>query len=144
MTDPTAALPFELVYRGQGVWRSRWVAEQVFVVTAGTEEAPAPALMATLRGVVFGWSEFKQRIAGFAAALAADTHVPLDPASNGGFAARSCGFDQPLFFESIAVPDIDAPGRVTATFYTGYPDGYATYKVVVEDGTPTTWSAFAS
>jgi hypothetical protein len=38
----------------------------------------------------------------------------------------------------------DAPGRVEVTFYTGYPDGYATYRVVLEDGRPVRVTAFAS
>lgn len=33
---------------------------------------------------------------------------------------------------------------VVATFYTGYPDGYATYAVTLEHGVPTEISAFAS
>ncbi len=137
-------LPFELVMRGNGVWRSRWKEEQLFIVVGGTDEAPAPALMETLRRVVFHWSDVKGTIATYVRGLAGGEHVPLDPAKNGGFAAASCGFDQPLSFESILVESIDAPTRVAVTFYTGYPDGYATYKVTLENGVPIGVGAFAS
>jgi hypothetical protein len=138
----TAPLPFELVYRGEGIWRSRWTAEKLFIVVGGTEEAPSAPLVDTLRDVVTRWTEVKETIATFVRGLASEHHVPLDPASIGGFAARSCGFDQPLTFESISVDEV--PHRVSATFYTGYPDGYATYELILEHGVPTKISAFAS
>ena len=70
--------------------------------------------------------------------------MPLDAPAAGGFAAKSCGFDEELAFESISVTDGASPERVVATFHTGYPDGYATYAVVLERGAPVRISAFAS
>ncbi|MCB9560735.1 MAG: hypothetical protein H6709_20670 [Kofleriaceae bacterium] len=143
MTAPPAALPFELTFRG-GEWRGRWAEEKVRIAVGGAETAPAGALVATLHDVVTRWAEVKQTIAAYTRGLAPDHHVPLDRAHHGGFAARSCGFDGDHVFESIAVTHDDAPRRVVATFYTGYPDGYATFAVVLDDGTPTSISAFAS
>jgi hypothetical protein len=138
------ALPFELAVRADGTWRSRWREQELFIVVGGTDDAPLAALLATLRDVVVHWPEYQQRITTFARALAGDEHVPLEPREIGGFAARSCGFDQKLSFDSIAVTDGNAPHRVRVTFYTGYPDGYATYAVVLEHGAPTSISAFAA
>jgi hypothetical protein len=140
MTTPR--VPFELVLRGAGVWRARW--EKLTVEIGGTTEAPDAACLATLGDVVARWTEVRQTIAAYCRGLAPEHHVPLDPASVGGFAARSCGFHDELYYESLAVPDPGAPGRVEVTFYTGYPDGYATYEIVLDGGVPTALSAFAS
>jgi hypothetical protein len=137
-------VPFELVFRDKGAWRGYWREEKIGVDVGGTPEAPAESLMATLVDVVGRWAEVKQTIATFVRALASEHHVPLDPASIGGFAARNCGFDQELAFQSISVTDGDVPDRVSVTFYTGYPDGYATYEIVLDGGTPTAVSAYAS
>lgn len=144
MTDSAPALPFELSFPGPPTWRGYWAAEKVRVAVGGTEEAPTASLLATLRDVVSRWPEVRETIATFARGLAPDHHVPLDPPTRGGFAARSCGFDGDLVFESIAVTAPDSPHRVVTTFYTGYPDGYATYEVVLEHGSPIEISAFAS
>lgn len=143
--DPSSspALPFELVFRG-ATWHGRWVAEKLGVVVGGTPARPDPALLATARDVIARWPEHRQAIATFVRGLAADHHVPLDPPTLGGFAARTCGFGGELAFEAIAVTEVAAPRRVLVTFYTGYPDGYATFEVVLEHGTPTAVSAFAS
>ncbi|HVK88217.1 MAG TPA: hypothetical protein VM513_29055 [Kofleriaceae bacterium] len=144
MSEVPSPLPFELVYRGKGLWRTRWTEEQLFIAVGGTEAAPAAPLVDTLRDVVTRWGQVKETIATFVRGLASGHHVPLDPSSLGGFAARSCGFDQPLSFESISVKFPELPHRVVVTFYTGYPDGYATYAVTIDNGVPTAVSAFAS
>jgi hypothetical protein len=133
---------FEL--RGPSCWRSRWRAQKISLEIGGTEAAPDPALEATMRRVVESWPEHQQRIAEFLRALAPGDHVPLEPASLGGFAAKSCGFDGKLFYQSIAAPDRDAPDQVEVILYTGEPDGYATYRVVLIDGRPVRVTAFAS
>jgi hypothetical protein len=137
-------LPFELVFRGNGTWRGRWAAAKVGVEVGGTDEAPTAALLETLRDVIARWPELARTIATYVRALAPEHHVPLDPPSLGGFAARSCGFDDELVFQSTSVTIADAPRRVVATFYTGYPDGYATYEIVVDGGAVIELSAFAS
>ncbi len=142
MTTPP--IPFELVFRGNGTWRAYWAEEKVTVEVTGTDEAPSADLMTTLVDVIVRWVEVKQQIAAFVRGLAPDHHVPLDPPLHGGFAARTCGFDEDLVFQSIDVTMQDAPDRVVACFYTGLPDGYATYAVVLERGAPTQISAFAS
>lgn len=138
------ALPFELAFRAPGTWRAYWAEEKVRVAVAGTNDSPAAPLLATLCDVIARWSELKQSVATFARGLAAEHHVPLDPATLGGFAARSCGFDGELVFDSITVTDPDAPHRAVATFYTGEPDGYASYAVVLDRGEPRSIGAFAS
>lgn len=135
---------YELQLRANNQWSGFWRDEKIRLVVAGTRERPDPEHAATLRRMVETWADVKRSIAGFVAALAAGEHVALEPASLGGFAAANCGFDEELAFESIAVPDPDAPGRVEVTFYTGYPDGYATYRVVLVDGRPVGVTAFAS
>ncbi len=144
MPASTTTPPFELVMRGKDTWTAYWASEKVRVAVAGTAQAPHPALLATLLDVTARWREVKQAIATFARGLAADHHVPLDPPTVGGFAARSCGFGEVLTFESIVATSIDAPHRALATFYTGYPDGYATFEVVLEHRVPIAISAFAS
>jgi hypothetical protein len=94
--------------------------------------------------VIARWPTHQAAVATFVRGLAADAHVPLDPASRGGFAAGSCGFDEQLAFSSIAVPRLDAPTRVVITFSTGYPDGYATYAVTLDRGVPVAIHAFAA
>jgi hypothetical protein len=135
---------YELQFRAPDRWRSFWRDAKVQLAVAGTQEAPHPELEATLRGVTAAWPDVQRTIAEFVAALAGSEHVPLEPATLGGFAARTCGFEGALSFESISVTAPDAPGRVEVTFYTGYPDGYATYRVVLEDGRPVRVTAFAS
>jgi hypothetical protein len=144
MNASTNELPFELVLHGNGSWRGRWAAKKVGAEVSVTDEAPDAALLQTLIDVIGRWTEIEQAIAAFVRALAPDHHVPLDPATVGGFAARRCGFDGDLVFESISVTTREAPRRAEVTFYTGYPDGYATYEVVLDGGTPTAISAFAS
>lgn len=138
------ALPFELVYRGNNVWRGYWAAEKLSVAIVGDELAPVPAALATVGALIARWAGVTADIAAFARALDGQHHVALDPASRGGFAARTCGFDQPLAFESLSVKSADAPARAVATFYTGFPDGYASYAVTLDGGTPVAISAFAS
>ena len=139
-------LPFTLSRspRGDQTWRSRWIEERLFIVVGGSEEAPAAELVETLSDLMSRWSEVKDTIATFVRGLASGHHVPLAPATLGGFSARSCGFDQELAFDSIAVRSIEAPQRVVVTFSTGYPDGYAAFAVVLAHGVPTEVSAFAS
>lgn len=144
MTGEVAGLPFELVARPNGTWRGHWAVEKVSIAVAGDDEAPAAALVDSLRAVVERWDDVKAAIAAFVRGLDGGDHVPLQPASRGGFAARSCGFEQPLAFEAIKALWPDVPGRVEASFYTGYPDGYATYAVVLDGGVPVALSAFAS
>jgi hypothetical protein len=144
VTEVLSPLPFELGPRSKGLWRGRWTTEKLFIAVGGTEEAPAAPLVETLRDVVSRWTEVQEHITTFVRGLATGHHVPLDPSTLGGFAARSCGFDQPLTFQSISVESIELPHRVVVTFYTGYPDGYATYAVVLDRGVPIEVSAFAS
>lgn len=139
-----APLPFELAFRAPRTWRGYWATEKLRISVGGDEEGPAAPLMATLRDVIARWSELAQAIATFARGLAADHHVALDPPTRGGFAASSCGFDGELVFESLTVTDVDSPHRAVASFYTGCPDGYATFEVVLDRGSPTAISAFAS
>lgn len=113
-------------------------------MVAGADASPNPTHEATLRALVDRWPEVKRAIARFAAELSPDHHVPLDPPTLGGFAAKDCGFDQELYFETIIVTDVDAPERARVTFYTGYPDGYATFETVLVAGKPTAITAFAS
>ena len=134
----------QLELREPNRWRGFWRDQKVRLVVAGTPDAPNPELEATLRAVMEGWQEVQRAIAELVTSLAADDHVPLEPASRGGFAAGSCGFDGALAFESISVVEPGEPGRVEITFYTGYPDGYATYRVVLVDGQPIRITAFAS
>ena len=140
----STAVPFELGFRDRDTWRGRWAEERLFVAVLGTREAPNPAQLETLRDAVARWPELQQAVAGFVRGLAADHHVPLVPPTLGGFAARSCGFEGELAFQSIAVTTSDAPQRVVVTFCTGYPDGYATFEVTLDRSTPTTIRAFAS
>ena len=77
-------------------------------------------------------------------ALAADTRIPLETDPHWCFNARDCGFDGQLFYQTIAVTDRDAPTRASVTFYTGLPDGYATYRVMLESGQPLSITAFPS
>lgn len=140
MGGSTDAFPFELVFRGKGMWRAHWREEKLRIAVAGTEDAPDAALMDTLRDLVSRWSELELSIAAFVRGLDGQHHVPLDPAEIGGFAAKDCGFGEELAFDSMSVT---APQRATVTFYTGYPDGYAAFKVMLEHGAPVTISAYA-
>jgi hypothetical protein len=128
----------------RGRWSARWREEKLGVVVAGDEHGPDPRHRATLGGVLTRWSEVKAEVARFAAALQPGDHVALDPPSLGGFDPSVCGFSGDLFFQAIAVDDPAAPDRVTVTFYTGYPDGYATYVATVVDGRAVGITAFAS
>jgi hypothetical protein len=141
---PAVELPFELVLRDNASWRGYWREPKLGIEVAGTQDAPIAPLLDTLRDVIARWSEVQQTIAAFVRALASDEHVPLQPATIGGFAARTCRFDQELYFSSISVTDASSPQRVHVTFYTGYPDGYATFEIVLDGGAPSSISAFAS
>lgn len=134
----------EMKWWPDGMWRDRWREQQLFLVVAGSQDAPAAEHVATLRDVMARWPEVQETIRTFVRGLASGEHVPLRQAELGGFAAGSCGFDEQLSFDSILVPDLSAPRRVQVTFYTGYPDGYATYEVTLDDGVPTGIRAFAS
>lgn len=133
-----------LEFREPDRWRDYWREAKVGLVVAGDAQGPDPALEATMQQVVDRWDAVKRTVSEYVAALAADEHVALEPASLGGFAAGNCGFDGELFFESISVIALDEPTRVELTFYTGYPDGYATYCVVLVDGRPVEVTSFAS
>jgi hypothetical protein len=137
-------LPFEVTSRHKGTWRSRWRERQLMIAVAGGEDAPSASHMATLRDVVASWADYQQIVTTFVRGLASGEHVPLTPATLGGFAAKTCGFDEELAFLSIEVTDASAPQRVRVTFCTGLPDGYATYAVVLDAGVPVEISAFAS
>jgi hypothetical protein len=144
-SDPPPPDPrFELHSGADGRWRGRWVEARLFLVVAGSAEAPDPALLVSLRDALARWSEIQAAISAFVAALPPEHHVPLDPPSLGGFAARSCGFDEALGFDSLSFTDPDTPERAVVTFCTGLPDGYASYAVTLVAGRPTKISAFAS
>lgn len=136
------SLTFTLDRRGR--WYTRWPEERLGLILGGSASGPDPRLQATLEDVLARWPVVKAEISGFAASLTAGHHIPLDPPSLGGFDARTCGFGGELWYLAIAVPDPAAPTRVEVTFYTGEPDGYATYIAVLVDGRPTAITAFAS
>jgi hypothetical protein len=140
----SSTMPFELTFARGGVWSAGWVAEGVRIAVAGSHDAPHPALAATLRDLVERWAEVRRAIEAFAAAMPPDDRVPLQPPLDGAFRAHDCGFDGRLRYETIAVTAPDAPSRATVTFYTGEPDGYATFEVVLDAGHPLAISAFAS
>jgi hypothetical protein len=143
-SSPESELELELIYNNDGTWRDRWRKQQLFLVVAGPQEAPSPGHVATLRDVMARWAEVQQTVATYVRGLASGEHVPLRQAELGGFAASSCGFDQKLSFDAIRLTDPSAPRRVFVWFYTGYPDGYATYEVRLDDGVATGIRAFAS
>ncbi len=145
MEDGSAMkLPFDFSSRHKGSWRSVWREHRLLIAVAGGEEAPSAPHVAKLGDVLARWPEYQQMVTTFVRGLASGEHVPLTPASIGGFAAKTCGFDQTLSFEAIEVTDASSPERVRVTFYTGYPDGYATYAVVLDGDTPVEISSFAS
>lgn len=137
-------LPFSLQLAKDGSWRGRWAEAKLFIVVGGSENAADPESLVTLTDVVERWAEVREQVATYLATLVDDEHIPLDPRSIGGFAARNCGFDQELGFSSLSVPDPSRPDRVELTFDTGYPDGYAMYRIVLQAGQPTTVTAFAT
>jgi hypothetical protein len=128
----------------KGRWHARWGEPRISVVVAGTDDAPHPALESAVRDLVARWPEVRRAIEEFAAALATSTSVQLKPPLSGGFAAANCGFDGELSYMAIEVTDPEAPSRASVTFYTGLPDGYASYEVVLESSRPIAIDAFAS
>lgn len=137
-------LPFSLSRAADGTWRGRWAEEKLFIVVGGTDDGADAGLVRTLTDVVERWAEVRQTVATWAAGLPAGEHVALEPATLGGFAAGTCGFDEELSFDSVSVLDPALPDRVEITFYTGYPDGYATFRVVLVGGLPIVVTAYAS
>lgn len=127
-----------------GRWFTRWREEELFLYVAGPDEAPDAGLVAALQAVVDRWPEVRAQVTRFAAALAPDAHIPLEPASWGGFRAGDCGFQGKLWFGSISAPDPAQPARVEVTFSTGEPDGYASFRAELIDGVITGITAFAS
>lgn len=139
-----APLPFALAQGIGDRWSALWADQRLHVAVAGDERAPDPALSRAVRAVVERWPEVRHAIVAYAAALPPDHRVPLEPSRLGGFAARTCGFDGEITFESIVATDPTEPDRVEVTFWTGHPDGYATFRVVLVRGRPTAIIAIAS
>jgi hypothetical protein len=138
-------LEFKLVGSGaRSEWHAEVPGENLGLVVAGSEDSPEPALVATMNDVVRRWPEVRSAIETFVRALAADARVPLETDADWCFRAGDCGFDGELSYQTIVVADRDAPTRASVTFYTGLPDGYATYRVLLESGQPLSITAFAS
>jgi hypothetical protein len=138
-------LEFKRVGSGaRGEWHSEIPGENLGLVVAGNEDSPEPALAATMNELVGRWPEVRSAIETFVRALDGDVRIPLETDATWCFRARDCGFDGQLFYQAIAVTDRDAPARVSVTFYTGLPDGYATYRVMLESGQPLSITAFPS
>ena len=136
---------FRLVGSGsRGSWQSELAGENLGLVVAGNDESPDAALVATVEALTGTWPEVRSAIHAFVRALAPDARVPLEPNDDWCFRASDCGFDGELRFQAIAATEREAPTRASVTFYTGLPDGYATYRVVLEQGRPVSISAFAS
>jgi hypothetical protein len=126
-------------------WRATWEHVSVGVLVAGSDDAPHPVLLATARDVIDRWDDIEREIEAFLHLLVEDDgRVELDPPKGEYFAARDCGFEGRLFFQAISVLDEEAPRSALVTFYTGYPDGYATFELRLEDGIPGPVSAYAS
>jgi hypothetical protein len=139
-------MQLQLTLTGQGVWRATLpdASAPIVVVVAGTTEAPHPALALAAQDLVERWADVQRAIATFVRALAPDARVPLVPSDGWCFAAGDCGFDHELRYQAIDVTDLEAPTRALVTFYTGLPDGYATYEVELDRGLPIAITAFAS
>jgi hypothetical protein len=138
-------LEFKLVGSGaRSEWHGEIPSENLGLVVAGNDDSPDPTLAATMDDVVRLWPEVRSAIETFVRALAADTRIPLETDSTWCFRARDCGFDGQLSYQTIAVTDCEAPTRASVTFYTGHPDGYATYRVMLESGQPLSITAFPS
>jgi hypothetical protein len=137
-------LPFELSFTGRGMWRATWDEPKIQVLVAGTEDAPDPALAATLRDVVTRWPERKRAIAVFLTEREANESIRFDAPMKARLVAGDCGFDGALYFHTVAVTDRSAPVRAVVGFDTGVPDAYVSYRVVLESGEPIEISAFCS
>jgi hypothetical protein len=139
-------MQLQLTLAGHGEWRATLPdgTAKIVVVVAGTADAPHPALAAALQDLVERWADVQRAIETFVRALAPDARVRLVPSNDWCFAAGDCGFDQKLRYQAIDVTDLGAPTRALVTFYTGFPDGYATYEVELDRGVPIAITAFAS
>jgi hypothetical protein len=134
-----SSLPFGLAESRDGGRHGYWGAEKLHVMVAAS--TARDALLATLHETVAGWRDLAATVARFVRDLDGEALVPLEPASLGGFSARTCGFQGELVFGSISVTDV---AHLRVTFCTGFPDGYVTFAVVIEDGVPVRVVAFAS
>lgn len=139
----SAELPFSFKRARDGLWYASWQAQKLFVVVGGDEEGPDAACAATLHDMILRWPEIRETIATYVTQLPPDTPIVLEKSDWGAFAARDCGFGEQRY-EGIDVRDPTAPRRAEITFYTGFPDGYANYRVVLDDGVPIAITAFAS
>ncbi|MDQ3037906.1 MAG: hypothetical protein M3Y87_36260 [Myxococcota bacterium] len=145
MTTAPPTLPFTLTRTPRGTWSAKWTERDLGVDVAGSEDAPHPAHVSTLAALVERWPDVERAIESFAVALLPDGRVPLEPASRGGFAAKDCGFDGPWrCYVAILVTAPDAPRHAEVLFYTGLPDGYVNFRVVLDDGRPIAIHAFTS
>jgi hypothetical protein len=140
-----APLPFQLKQSSISSWFARWTEEKINVAVVGNDEGPHPANLAALEDLVNRWPEVKRAIEAYLRSLVPDGRVPLEGGSTDWhFGASDCGFEGRLFYEVIAVIERLAPTQATVVFYTGYPDGYATYRVVLEAGRPIAISAYCA
>lgn len=137
-------LPFTLAPTQSGTWHAFWSEPRIRILVAGDAAAPDAACIATLASLVDAWARTVEVIAAYLRALPPETRVVLEASDWGAFAAGDCGFFEELRFEAIVVNDTSATARASITFYTGFPDGYATYRIVLESGAPVALTAFAS
>ncbi|MDX2093348.1 MAG: hypothetical protein SFX73_36225 [Kofleriaceae bacterium] len=128
---------FGLFYGPRGDWVGTWNEGRIRVRVEGAVDAPNAGQVARLTALVDRWAEVSAEIAAFGRAL---DRVVLQAPLQGGFASSSCGFDGELFYEAIMVREED----VRVTFYTGYPDGYATFEARLHEGRVVEITAFAS
>lgn len=138
-------IPVELRRVSSGNWFAQWSDAKIRLVTIGSEDAPHPAHRRMLTDLVTRWPEVCDAIEKFVRALPPDARVRLqtEPGKDWAFAASDCGFDGRLFWGAVSVTDPD-PKRAIVSFHTGLPDGYASYEVVLVDGTPIEVSAYTS
>lgn len=128
----------------RGVWRGPCARPDVWIVVAGGEDAPSAPHLAAARDLVARWDEVERAIRGYLRALLPDGRVPVQRRTNEAFAARDCGFEGELCYQALSVSDPDLPARAILAFYTGEPDGYATYELVLDGGVPTSIRCYAS
>lgn len=96
-----------------------------------------------MNDLVDRWDVTKDSVLAFVRALPAGSQIALE-GGPGGFGVRDCAFDGEVFFSCLFVTNIEAPRRATLTFYTGFPDGYVTFELVIEEGELTGLKAFCA
>ena len=136
--------PLDELYLTPRGWMVRWHQARLWLYVAGDVAGPSPAHLATLRDLVARWPEVCASIEAYLRRLLPDGQVALRGRGSEGFAAASCGFDQPFLVDSVAVDDPAAPARARVLFCTGQPDGYVTFEAALEAGVPLSLDSFCS